>query len=85
MLGSVFSMQSFGQITGCLVVIILLACGVSEEVTWRIALAFGAIPGLIVFGFRASMQETILYKDVKEKRTSRDLSYPQAARLAMKV
>lgn len=81
MLASVFSMQSFGQITGCLVVIILLACNVSEEVTWRIALAFGAVPGLAVFWFRKSMHETAHFEDAKRRRTS----YWATARIAFKA
>jgi len=84
MLASVFSMQAFGQLTGCILVIILLACGVSEDITWRVALAFGAVPGLAVFWFRKNMHETILFKDVKKRRTD-GISYASTAKIAFKA
>lgn len=56
-------------------------CNVSEEVTWRIALAFGAVPGLVVFGFRKNMQETAHFEDSKRRR----VSYWVNARIAFKV
>jgi hypothetical protein len=56
-------------------------CGVSEDVTWRIALAFGAVPGLIVFGFRRNMHETAHFEDAQRRRTS----YFATARIAFKA
>jgi MFS family permease len=52
MVGLVFAMQGAGLIVGPLVASILLASGLSNDVTWRILLALGAIPGLAVFYLR---------------------------------
>ncbi|KYR02743.1 major facilitator superfamily protein [Tieghemostelium lacteum] len=57
---SVFSMQGIGIILSPIVVIILLTiCGASHiDLVWRLALAFGGIPGLIMIYFRLKMKET---------------------------
>jgi MFS transporter, PHS family, inorganic phosphate transporter len=52
MVGLVFAMQGAGLIVGPLVASILLASGLSNDTTWRILLALGAIPGLAVFYLR---------------------------------
>src|ERR1700729_2474823 len=49
MVGLVFAMQGAGLIVGPLVASILLGSGISNDYTWRILLALGAIPGLAVF------------------------------------
>jgi MFS transporter, PHS family, inorganic phosphate transporter len=58
MVGLVFAMQGAGLIVGPLVASILLGSGVSDELTWRILLALGAIPGLAVFYLRRQIHET---------------------------
>ena len=58
MVGLVFSMQGAGLIFGPLIASILLGSGLSDDYTWRILLALGAIPGLAVFYLRRQIHET---------------------------
>jgi MFS family permease len=58
MVGLVFAMQGAGLIVGPLVATILLGSGISNDYTWRILLALGAIPGLAVFYLRRQIHET---------------------------
>ncbi len=58
MVGMVFSMQGAGLVVGPLIASILLASGVSDNLTWRLLLGFGAIPGLAVFYLRRQIHET---------------------------
>ncbi len=58
MVGLVFAMQGAGLIVGPLVASALLGSGVSENLTWRLLLGFGAIPGLAVFYLRRQIHET---------------------------
>jgi MFS family permease len=54
----VFSMQGLGLIFGPLVAIVLLGSGVSQDLSWRLMLAFGAIPALATFYLRRKIAET---------------------------
>jgi MFS transporter, PHS family, inorganic phosphate transporter len=58
MVGLVFAMQGAGLIVGPLIASILLASGMSGNLTWRILLGLGAIPGLAVFYLRRQIHET---------------------------
>jgi MFS transporter, PHS family, inorganic phosphate transporter len=58
MVGLVFAMQGAGLVVGPLVASILLASGISDNLTWRILLGLGAIPGLAVFYLRRQIHET---------------------------
>ena len=58
MVGLVFSMQGAGLVIGPLIASILLASGLSSNITWRLLLGFGAIPGLAVFYLRRQIHET---------------------------
>ncbi|HEU5420583.1 MAG TPA: MFS transporter [Streptosporangiaceae bacterium] len=58
MVGLVFAMQGAGLVIGPLLASGLLASGLSNEVTWRVLLAAGAIPGLAVFYLRRRIHET---------------------------
>jgi MFS transporter, PHS family, inorganic phosphate transporter len=58
MVGLVFAMQGAGLVIGPLIASILLGSGLSNDTTWRILLALGAIPGLAVFYLRRQIQET---------------------------
>ena len=58
MVGLVFAMQGAGLIVGPLVASILLGSGASNNLTWRILLGLGAIPGLAVFYLRRQIHET---------------------------
>jgi MFS family permease len=58
MVGLVFSMQGLGLIVGPLIASIFLASGISNNLTWRLLLGLGAIPGLAVFYLRRQIHET---------------------------
>jgi MFS transporter, PHS family, inorganic phosphate transporter len=58
MVGLVFSMQGAGLVVGPLIASILLASGASDNLTWRLLLGLGAIPGLAVFYLRRQIHET---------------------------
>ena len=58
MVGLVFAMQGAGLLVGPLLASGLLASGLSDNLVWRILLAFGAIPGLAVFYLRRQIHET---------------------------
>jgi PHS family inorganic phosphate transporter-like MFS transporter len=59
--GMVFSMQSFGLIAGPLISIAFLSNAVSPYITWRLLLAIGALPAIIVIYFRRKMPEPPRY------------------------
>src|SRR6202451_861343 len=58
MVGMVFAMQGAGLVVGPLVASIFLGTGVSDNLTWRLLLGLGAIPGLAVFSLRRQIHET---------------------------
>jgi MFS transporter, PHS family, inorganic phosphate transporter len=58
MVGLVFAMQGAGLVIGPLIASALLALGLSNDTTWRILLALGAVPGLAVFYLRRQIHET---------------------------
>lgn len=58
LVGLVFSMQAIGLIVGPLVGLILLTSGVSQSLTWRLMLGFGAVPAAAVIYLRARMPES---------------------------
>jgi PHS family inorganic phosphate transporter-like MFS transporter len=58
MVGLVFAMQGLGLIVGPLIASILLGSGASNNLTWRLLLGLGAIPGLAVFYLRRQIHET---------------------------
>jgi MFS transporter, PHS family, inorganic phosphate transporter len=57
----VFAMQAAGLIVGPALAAILLATGLSHDITWRVLLALGAVPALAVFQMRRHMAETPRY------------------------
>lgn len=61
LIGMVFSMQSLGLLAGPLVSLGLIYSGVSLVLTWKLLLAFGAIPALVVVYFRRTLPETPRY------------------------
>ncbi|WP_428487647.1 MFS transporter [Rhodopila sp.] len=61
MVSLVFAMQAAGLIVGPLLAAGLLASGLSHDLTWRLLLAFGAIPALAVFQMRRHMAESPRY------------------------
>ena len=58
LVGLVFAMQGAGLVVGPLVASILLGSGVSDNLTWRLLLGLGAIPGLAVYYLRRQIHET---------------------------
>jgi MFS family permease len=58
MVGLVFAMQGAGLIVGPLLASIFLGSGLSNNLTWRLLLGLGAIPGLAVFYLRRQIHET---------------------------
>ncbi|MGH9297458.1 MAG: MFS transporter [Acidimicrobiales bacterium] len=56
--GLVFAMQAVGLVVGPLVALTLLSSGISHELTWRLLLAFGAIPAAGVVLIRSRMPES---------------------------
>jgi len=60
-IAAVFSMQGWGMLLSCLVVLLMLALDTPLEYIWRIALILGAVPSAAVIFIRAKMQETEMY------------------------
>jgi MFS transporter, PHS family, inorganic phosphate transporter len=58
MVGLVFAMQGAGLLFGPLFASLLLWSGASNDIVWRILLAFGAVPGMAVFYLRRRIHET---------------------------
>jgi MFS transporter, PHS family, inorganic phosphate transporter len=58
LVGLVFSMQALGLIVGPLIGLLLLSSGMSDGLTWRLMLGFGAIPAAAVIYLRAKMPES---------------------------
>lgn len=56
--GMVFSMQAVGLIVGPLVALVLIASGMSHDLTWRLLLGFGAIPAAAVVYMRTLIPES---------------------------
>jgi MFS family permease len=57
----VFAMQAAGLVVGPALAAILLASGLSADLTWRLLLAFGAVPAMAVFWMRRNLAETPRY------------------------
>ncbi len=62
LVGMVFSMQALGLVVGPLVGLILLKSGISNDLVWRLMLAFGAIPAAGVIYLRSKMPESPRFK-----------------------
>ncbi|HEY2617016.1 MAG TPA: MFS transporter [Acetobacteraceae bacterium] len=61
LISMVFAMQAAGLVFGPALAAILLASGLSHGLTWRLLLAFGAVPAMAVFWMRRRMSETPRY------------------------
>ncbi|MHB1440547.1 MAG: MFS transporter [Cuniculiplasma sp.] len=61
LVGMVFSMQSLGLLAGPLITLGLIYSGINPGIIWKLLLAFGAIPALIVVYYRRKMPETPRY------------------------
>ncbi len=57
----VFTMQAAGLVFGPILAAALIASGLSESITWRLLLAFGAVPAMAVYQMRRHLAETPRY------------------------
>jgi PHS family inorganic phosphate transporter-like MFS transporter len=57
----VFAMQAAGLVLGPLLAAALIASGLSHDIVWRILVAFGAVPALLVYSARRHLKETPRY------------------------
>jgi MFS transporter, PHS family, inorganic phosphate transporter len=64
----VFAMQAAGLVFGPALAAVLLASGLSHNVTWRLLLAFGAVPAMAVFWMRRRMAETPRFQLASRRR-----------------
>jgi MFS family permease len=65
MVGLVFAMQGAGLVVGPLLASALLLAHVPNAVTWRLLLAFGAVPALLVFSWRRKIHETPRFSEAQ--------------------
>jgi PHS family inorganic phosphate transporter-like MFS transporter len=71
LVGMVFGTQAIGLIVGPLIALALLGSGASDDVTWRILLALGAVPAAAVLYLRARMPESPRYQAQVQERSER--------------
>ena len=62
LVGMVFGTQALGLIVGPLIALTLLGSGASNDLTWRILLALGAVPAAAVIYLRCRMPESPRYQ-----------------------
>jgi len=68
----VISMQGFGMLLSSTVAIVALSAQASLETTWRLLLAFGAIPSLVAFGLRLPMHESSAFEEDRSRRIAKE-------------
>lgn len=61
LVAAVFSMQGWGMLMSCIVVLTLLAAEVELDVVWRAALIVGAIPSALVIVLRYKLEESNMF------------------------
>jgi MFS transporter, PHS family, inorganic phosphate transporter len=66
----VFAMQAAGLIVGPALAAGMLLTGVSHNLTWRLLLAFGAVPAMSVFWMRRHLAETPRFQMAVRQRKS---------------
>lgn len=86
MVGMVFSMQSLGLLAGPLVSLGLIYSGMSLGIIWKLLLAFGAIPALVVIYYRRTLPETPRYAiNVKGDTTGAAKSWKKVSGISAEV
>lgn len=70
-MGLVVSMQGFGMLLSALVAMGALSFNMSLEATWRLLLAFGALPSTVAFGLRWSLHESQVFEKAKASQDAR--------------
>ena len=68
-MAAVFAMQGVGALLSVLIVMLCLGSGLSTDYSWRIALAFGAMPVVIAFPWRLRMHETESFEHLQQVRS----------------
>ncbi len=71
MVSLVFAMQAAGLIVGPLLAAALLWSGLDHDWVWRLLLAFGAVPALVVFQMRRHLAESPRYQALHAKKTEK--------------
>ncbi len=69
MVASTFAMQGFGLVAGVGIGFLLLNTSLPITIIWRLLLAFGAIPTLLILKQRTKLYETPWYKFAKNSGT----------------
>lgn len=64
-MGLVVSMQGFGMLLSSLIAMGTLSFNMSLEATWRLLLAFGALPSAVAFCLRWSLHESQVFEKAK--------------------
>lgn len=70
LIAAVFSMQGWGMLLSCFVVLGLLLFKVSLEYVWRIALIVGAVPSVAVILLRARLEESAIFVEASSQAGS---------------
>jgi MFS family permease len=73
LVSTVFAMQGAGLLVGPLLAMLLLAAGTSNDITWRILLAAGALPPLAVFWARRHLKETPRFEKLQAAAPPKDV------------
>ena len=74
LVGMVFGTQALGLIVGPLIALALLGSGASNDVTWRVLLALGAVPAAAVIYLRCRMPESPRYQAQVQGRAAQAAS-----------
>mmetsp|Transcript_37909 Transcript_37909/g.98099 ORF Transcript_37909/g.98099 Transcript_37909/m.98099 type:complete len:471 (+) Transcript_37909:142-1554(+) len=76
LVAAVFSMQGWGMLLSCLVVLVLLWAEFHLDIVWRAALIVGAIPSMLVVALRYRLEESGLFLEASSGRAE-DVSLSQ--------
>jgi MFS transporter, PHS family, inorganic phosphate transporter len=66
MVSMVFAAQGIGLTLGPIIALLALKSGLSTDVAWRVLLALGGLPPLLVFYFRHRMHRSRYYHELRE-------------------
>ena len=70
LVASTFAMQGFGIMAGAGAAFLLLSANVPASLSWRLLLAFGALPSLLILYYRLKFKETPMYSLMRGKAAS---------------
>ncbi|HXF35539.1 MAG TPA: MFS transporter, partial [Candidatus Acidoferrales bacterium] len=66
MVSMVFAAQGIGLTLGPIIALLALKSGLSTDVAWRVLLALGGLPPLLVFYFRHRMHRSRYYHELRD-------------------